>query len=234
MTKKSLMVIHLPVVSVLLLILATGCKKEKDDPVIKDGDGNVYSTITIGTQIWLTENLKTTKLTDGTVIPHIEDNTFWANTNSPDYCWYNNEINNKNTYGALYNWHAVSTGKLCPSGWHVPSVSELNDLVDFLGGESVAGGKLKTTGTIEGGDGLWYQQNVDATNTTEFSAVPGGLRNNNGLFFDLGFGGVWWTSTQNPPDLAYYYFINNFNAEFSISITGTFKRAGFSVRCIKD
>lgn len=223
--------ISLSLIAGVLAVLLHGCKKE-DDNTITDSDGNIYTTITIGTQVWMVENLKSTKYNDGTEIPLITDNTEWKNTTAPAYCWYGNEITNKDPYGALYNWYAVNTGQLCPKGWHVPSESEWTVLVNFLGGELVAGGKLKTTGTIEEGDGLWYQPNVDATNETGFTALPGGLRG--GAFFDINWGGVWWTSTEYPSNRAYYFYINNYDGTVGDSDDGGSKDSGHSVRCLKD
>ena len=110
-------------------------------PNVVDIDGNVYHTVTIGTQVWMVENLKTTKYNDGTAIPLVTDNTAWGALTTPGYCWYNNDsATYKNTYGALYNWYAVNTGKLAPTGWHVPTDSEWTVLTTYLGGQSVAGG----------------------------------------------------------------------------------------------
>ena len=215
----------------VMAVLLTSCKKEGDNAVT-DTDGNIYTNVTIGTQIWMVENLKTTKYNDGTEIPLITDNTGWNNATADAYCWYDNAITNKDLYGALYNWYAVSTGKLCPKGWHVPSESEWAELVNYLGGESVAGGKLKTTGTIEGGDGLWHQPNVDATNETGFSALPGGLRGS--AFNDINWGGVWWTSTEYPSNRAYYFYINNNDGSVGDSDDGGSRSSGYSVRCLKD
>jgi len=232
MKKRPLITVHLLIISVLFILLATSCKKDDDDTSVTDIDGNVYNTVTIGSQIWMVENLKTTKSKDGTAIPNITDSTAWRNSTTSAYCWYDNDISNKELYGALYNWYAVNTAKLCPNGWHVPSESEWTELVNFLGGESVAGGKLKTTGTIEAGNGLWYQPNVDATNETGFSALPGGYRG--GLFYDINWGGVWWTSTEYPSNLAYYFYINNYDGTVGDSEKGMEKFAGSSVRCLKD
>ena len=232
--KKRQQISTILLMTAILVIITSGCKKnEEDDPsIIKDGDGNIYQTVKIGTQVWLKENLKTTRLNDGTEIPLITDDTEWENALTAAYCWYDDDITNKDPFGALYNWFAVNTGKLCPKGWHVPSESELTELVTFLGGESVAGGKLKTTGTIEGGDGLWNQPNVDATNETGFSALPGGSRGGK-YFHDINWSGLWWTSTEYPPKSAYYYFINNFDGAVGDSDNGTWKFTGFSVRCLK-
>ena len=216
------------------LILTNSCKKDEDtDNQISDADGNIYSSVKIGTQVWMVENLKTTKYNDGATIPLISDNTTWKNSTDGAYCWYNNDINNKGSFGALYNWYAVNKGKLCPAGWHVPSQSDYTAFIDFLGGESVAGGKLKTIGTIEDGNGLWYQPNVDATNEYEFSALPGGMRGGGaGNFSDLNYGGVWWSSTESTSDNSIYLYINNFDATFFNGVTT--KKAGFSVRCLKN
>jgi uncharacterized protein (TIGR02145 family) len=137
--------------------------------VVTDIDGNVYNTVTIGDQVWMAENLKTTKLNDGTSISNAIDNIAWASLSTPGYCWF---INNRATYeiyGALYNWYAVYTDKLCPTGWHVPSNSEWTTLTDHLGGAEVAGGKLK-----ESGSSHWASPNTGATNVTGFTALPGG------------------------------------------------------------
>ena len=120
----------------LLIFLFSGCDKEKEIPEeVLDIDGNIYHTVIIGNQIWLAENLKTTKYNDGTPVSLVTDNTGWINLSTPGYCWYDNDITNRETYGALYNWYAVQTGKLCPKGWHVPSDAEWTVLTDFLGGE---------------------------------------------------------------------------------------------------
>ncbi|MBE0673817.1 MAG: fibrobacter succinogenes major paralogous domain-containing protein [Bacteroidales bacterium] len=231
--KKSQQISTILLVTVILAIITSGCNKNDDDSIIKDGDGNIYQTVTIGTQEWLKENLKTTRYNDGTDIPLITDQTEWKNAISAAYCWYDNDITNKDPFGALYNWYAVNSGKLCPKGWHVPSEIELTALVAFLGGESVAGGKLKTTGTMEGGDGLWNQPNVDATNETGFSALPGGMRGST-HFSDINWGGIWWTSTEYPSNVAYYFFINNNDGTVGDSDIGTSKLSGFSVRCLKN
>ncbi|MBI5010148.1 MAG: fibrobacter succinogenes major paralogous domain-containing protein, partial [Bacteroidia bacterium] len=137
---------------------------------VSDIDGNVYQTVTIGTQVWMKENLKTTKLNDGIALPNVIDNAAWAALTTTGYCWYNNDATTyKSTYGALYNWYAVNTGKLCPIGWHVPSDDEWTLLTTFRGGYSVAGGKLKETGTLH-----WTSPNTGATNETGFTALPGG------------------------------------------------------------
>jgi uncharacterized protein (TIGR02145 family) len=104
---------------------------------VKDIDGNVYKTVTIGKQVWMAENLKTAKYNDGKTIPLVTDNTEWSNLSAPAYCWYNNDIANKEVYGALYNWYTVNTNKVCPKGWHIPIDAEWTTLTTYLGGEGV-------------------------------------------------------------------------------------------------
>lgn len=166
---------------------------------LNDINGNIYHSIGIGYQMWMVENLRTTLFNDNTAIPLVTDITAWNNLSSPGYTWYNNdEANFNTTYGAMYNWYAVNTGKLCPSGWHIPTDAEWTTLLSFLGGESIAGGKLKETGIAH-----WLNPNVGATNETGFTALPGGDRNSNGTFYSIGEQGNWWSSTENPLSNAY-------------------------------
>jgi len=197
-TKKSMRPYPFLIMAIIL-ILATSCEK-KEDPsgTMTDRDGNVYTSVTIGTQTWMVENLKTTKYKDGTDIPLVTDDTEWANLNTPGYCWYNNDAATyKNSYGALYNWYAVSTGKLCPTGWHVPTDAEWTTLTTYLGGESVAGGKLKELGTTH-----WTTPNTGATNETGFAALPGGYIYYDGTFDFIGNIGGWWSATEYYPPSA--------------------------------
>jgi len=218
--------------AVLISFLATGCKKDEDDDpdAIKDGDGNVYTALTIGTQVWLTENLKTTRYNDGTAVPLVTDDVAWENLSTPGFRWYDNNASaNKNTYGALYNWFAVNTGKLCPTGWHVPTDAEWTDLITFLGGASEASGKMRDTGTTH-----WKSPNTGATNESGINALPGGFRQSNGSFTKLGEFGVWWSSTENSSatDSAWErYLVYDFNNAYRGS---DIKRLGFSVRCMKN
>ena len=135
----------------LFIILAVGCEKEDDSQnlTVTDVDGNVYHTLKIGSQVWMVENLKTTRYNDSTEITMIEDSTLWNHLTEPACCWMDNDLNNKEPYGGLYNWYAVNTGKLCPDGWHVPTNEEWTELIDYLGGIQVAGGKLKEAGLAQ-------------------------------------------------------------------------------------
>ncbi len=197
-------------------------------PGVKDADGNNYEIVTIDAQTWMAENLKTTKYNDGTAIPLVNDNNDWGNLTTPGYCWYNNDAATyEASYGALYNWHTVNTGKLCPTGWHVPTDAEWTTLTTFLGGGSVAGGKLKEAGTAH-----WITPNTGATNETGFTALPGGYRGNDGAFYYNGTSGGWWSATENIAKFAWYRFIH-YNL-VGVNVGRCEEELGFSVRCLRD
>jgi len=195
---------------------------------VTDRDGNIYNTVRIGTQVWLKQNLKTTKYNDGTSIPNITVNTDWQAVTTPGYCWYNNNVSYKSVYGALYNWYSVNTAKLCPTGWHVPTDAQWTTLATYLGGESVAGGKLKEAGTTH-----WISPNTGATNSSGFTALPGGYRDGTGPYYIIGYNGYWWSSTQ------YSTTPNAWNRSIPFGSTNVFRnldqeRHGFSVRCLRN
>ena len=192
---------------------------------VTDIDGNVYNTVTIGTQIWMVENLKTTKYNDGTSIPNVTDYTEWGALTTGAYCWYNNNASNKSPYGALYNWYSVNTGKLAPVGWHVPTFAEWTTLNTVIGGVA---GKLKETGTDH-----WASPNTGATNETGFTALPGGSRNGGYLaaFTGLGLSGYWWSTRDDNTGGAGEALMYNFDV---ISQYASVKWIGSSVRCVKD
>lgn len=190
---------------------------------VTDIDGNIYHTVTIGTQVWMVENLKVTKYNDGTNIPNITDNTTWSSLSSGSYCWYNNDATYKNTYGALYNWYAVNTNKLAPIGWHVPTDTEWTTLTTFLGGRTIAGGKMKA---VTG----WDSPNTDATNESGFSCLPGGIRTDNFLY--LGTRSFFWSSTEDQAVYGWYRLLYWQNGV--VSLSNYYKEGGLSVRCIKD
>ena len=201
---------------------------KQNEANIVDVDGNVYPIVTIGTQVWMAENLKTTKYNDGTIIPLMTENNAWTSLTSPGYSWYDNDDTKyKVVYGALYNWYTVNTGKLCPKGWHVPTDSEWTILTKYLGGDIVAGGKLKETGTV-----YWAIPNEGATNETNFTARPGGHREIDGEFLNIKFSSYWWSSTEQSQTNAWIRDI--FYVETFITRYDSNKREGASVRCIRD
>lgn len=197
---------------------------------LTDIEGNVYNTVIMGTQVWMTENLKTTKYIDKTKIPNVTDSKTWGTLSTPAYCWYNNDVSSgKQNYGALYNWFAVNTGNLCPTGWHVPSEKEWLTLADYLDGETIAGGKLKEIGLIH-----WKEENVGASNDFGFTALPGGYRTglSSGSFRANGYLGYWWASTEND-SIGARARLMTYDASDIFRGTGL-KKNGYSVRCIKD
>lgn len=206
---------------------------------LTDIAGNVYKTIVIGTQTWMAENLRTTNYNDGNSIPNVTDNLTWRDLTTPAYCYYNNDGNAyKTTYGALYNWLTVNTGKLCPTGWHVPNDSEWTTLVTYLGGTSVAGAKLKETTKAH-----WYNVTEYATNESGFTALPGGVRAADhgpvltwwlGIFSDLGGYGIWWSRTELTTINASYWYTYGNTPGFLKGVDLAEKQNGYSVRCLKD
>ena len=161
-----MVIVSLSVMLSVILLITIDCHKgteptqvsvpditASEEHTITDIDGNVYRTIRIGDQEWMSENLKTTRYNDGQPIPNITDNSQWVNLTTPGYCWYNNNLSNKEIYGGLYNWYAVSAGNLAPEGWHVPSEAEWVSLIQFLGGEAIAGSRLEQMGFTAQGAG---------------------------------------------------------------------------------
>jgi len=214
----------------IISVFFTSCKKDNDGEsnTVKDFDGNVYHTVTIGTQTWMVENLKTTKYNDGTAIPLATDESQWPNINDaqPCYCWYNfNPVSYKD-YGALYNWYVVNTGKLAPTGWHVPTDSDWTILIDYLGGEDLAGGKLKEIGTNH-----WKTPNTGATNETGFTALAGGAHYYD-EFDDVAIYARFWSVTNYNTYYAMFRILSYDDSD--IRGYEEPKAYGLSVRCIKD
>jgi len=216
--KYSTVVVDVPTQSKTITFIFVACS---------DADGNNYPVVQIGAKVWMAENLKTTKYNDGTSITCITDNLAWAGLTTAAYCWYNNnETTNKNTYGALYNWYAVNTGKLCPIGWHMPSDAEWGELTTYLGTDNIAG-KLR-----EAGNKHWFNPNTGATNESGFTALPGGQRSEFGVFDFAWWNGLWWTSTGISEQLAYGIWIAADLVDVFHSMED--KKQGYSLRCIKD
>jgi uncharacterized protein (TIGR02145 family) len=204
----------------------------------KDGDNNYYPVVQINTQLWMAENLKTTKYNDGTEIPNVTVDATWTGATTGAYCDYSNTPANSTTYGRLYNWYAVDNNEatkvasnggknVCPTSWHLPTDAEWTTLTTYLGGESVAGGKLKETVTTH-----WTTPNTGATNETGFTAVPGGYREWDGSYGLIGNYGIWWSSTISGTTNAWMRYVVNTDA--SVFRNDFNRRAGISVRCLKD
>jgi uncharacterized protein (TIGR02145 family) len=191
-------------------------------------NGYNYSSIVLGNnQEWMAENLRTTTYANGDPIPNVTDNTQWSNLTTGAWSHYNNDSQNENPYGKLYNWFTVADSRnVCPTGWHVPTDAEYTLLIDYLGGQVVAGGKMKSTGTQ-----YWISPNTAATNESGFSGLPGGLRNF-GAFVSIGNYSYWWSSTEGSSTGAYarnlYYSSGDVDGFDSI------KKSGFSIRCLRD
>jgi len=193
-----------------------------------DKDGFSYPVTKIGEQMWMKESLRSTKFNDGSDIPKVTDATEWARQGLSAYCWYDNDSTKyAETYGALYNWYTVKSDKLCPAGWHVPDSDEWASLIESLGGNTVAGGKLKEIGFDH-----WADPNTGATNQVGFTALPAGRRDLMGHFDAVGNTGYWWTSSKVGDGSAKYIIII---ASAKYAFEGTDNQTlGMSVRCIKD
>ena len=220
---------------VMAVAVAVSCKKKEEDPppptpdptTVTDVDGNVYNIITIGNQKWLKENLKVTKYRDGSTIANVTSASTWIGTSSGAWCHYDNSATNDAVYGKLYNFYAVSdTRGLAPAGWHVATEADWNTLATTLGGATVAGGKLKESGTSH-----WATPNTGATNESGFTAVPGGQRFSNGSFQMQFSNACIWTSTTDGGNGKYILLTYNTAEVYTYS---DMKKLGFSVRCVKD
>lgn len=233
----------IPFPLIFLILFLTSCGpnpgKDRSGSVVNDIDGNEYNTVTIGTQVWMSEDLKVTRYNDGTPIPQVTRNEDWASLTTPAFTWYNNDDTNREEYGALYNWHAVQTGKLCPEGWRVPSDEDWIELISAYESNSKAGGALKEEGTDH-----WRSPNSGATNESGFTALPGGYRSYNGTFNLLRASGYWWSTTEDSwygagnstgdtaSTTVIFYNLRYKEREFYRFISE--KSNGFCVRCIME
>jgi uncharacterized protein (TIGR02145 family) len=203
-------------------------------PIVEDIEGNTYSTVQIGSQCWTKQNLMVGRYRNGDLIPHVRDNSSWSNLTTGARCWYNNDTTYLFTYGNLYNWYAASDSRgLCPTGWHVPSDNEWTILVTYLGGESIAGGKMKSTGTT-----YWYSPNTGAINEIGFSALPGGYRNNDGRYNNIRNNAFFWSGTELDSSLAWYRYLSSASSKVYrgnyLSVNYNYKSVGASVRCLMN
>jgi uncharacterized protein (TIGR02145 family) len=208
----------------LFLIISCGSNpKINKKGTVSDNDGNTYSTITLGNQVWMTENLKTTKYNDGTAIANVTDDAAWKELKTGAFCWFKNDsTGNKAIYGAYYNWYAVNTGNLCPTGWHVPADKEWRILTDYLGGEIVAGIEMKSANK--------WANNGNGTNSSGFTGIPCGYRSSKGSFSSQGISGYWWSSSASAVNAWYCVLFSKDGTAYKYYGT---KESGFSVRCIK-
>jgi uncharacterized protein (TIGR02145 family) len=220
----------------VFLVITCSCSKDdsKDDTIVygtvTDVEGNVYKTVTIGNQVWMAENLKTTKYRNGDLIETTPPGYSISGESTPKYQWaYNRDESNVATYGRLYTWYAATDSRnICPIGWHLPNNRDWITLRDFLGGDNNAGGQLKAKGTS-----FWNSPNTGATNGTGFTALPGGLCHY-GAFDQIGKSGFWWSAASFESTTWEAYFIGMGSDTGLIYINIDNMKEGFSIRCVKD
>lgn len=212
------------VLALVLLMVGFGgspCNKEKE----------TCTLITTGTQTFMDKNLVVVTYRNGDVIPQVSDQTAWESLTTGAWCHYNNDPANDTIYGKLYNWYAVNDPRgLAPQGWHIPTIAEWQCFSISLGGEFVAGGKMKTTGTSR-----WKSPNTGATNESRFAGLPGGWlcgKNSCGGFGQIGDGGYWWSTSEKGSDFALHRNLSSAGAGLASNYAA--KSTGFSVRCLRD
>lgn len=230
-------------------------KASSEVTIVTDIDGNVYHTVTIGKQVWMAENLKTTRYSDGTSIPLVSADPLWESLtpSCKAFCWYNDDVSNKESYGALYTWTAAMNGAassnhipsgvqgVCPAGWHLPSDAEWTILTDYL----IVNGYANSSYGIDIGKSMaatsnWIAFQVSGTvghdqtsnNRSGFAALPSGSRLYSGAFNQAGRIGNWWRSTEQSDALAYFRYISYSNSRMYSSSCN--KQNGLSIRCLKD
>ena len=222
------------------LLMFVGCEKEEDETTetssedssieygegATDIDGNTYKSVIIGEQEWMVENLKTSKYNDGTAIPNVIGNTDWQALSTGAWSHYDNDNQHNATYGKLYNWYAVETGKLCPTGWHVPTDAEWTVLTDYLAVDGHSG----TEGTALKSTSGW-EDDLNGTDNYGWLGLPGGFRHFNGFFFSVGGFGSWWSSSHYDADAWDRGLYSDFDG---VDRTNGPKKKGLSVRCLRD
>ena len=216
--------------NIIIIILTTFLGSSINAQVIPFGfiksTNLTIPSVTIGTQVWTDKNLEVVTYRDGTVIPQVTDANAWAKLTTGAWCYYGNDPSSG--YGKLYNWYAVNDPRgLAPQGWHIPTDAEWTTLSTFLGGTSVAGGKMKTTGITR-----WNSPNTSATNESGFTGLPGGYRNPSGTFNFVGFNGYWWSATQSNSSFAWLRIL--YATSGGLTRASASKTNGFSVRCLRD
>ncbi len=219
--------------AVLMLLVISWTKENSSIQSSTIGDENSMqqniTSVTIGTQVWMVKNLNVTHYRNGDNIPQVKDSAKWAKLTTGAWCWYNNDSATGAVYGKLYNWYAIHDPRgLAPTGWHIPGDSEWYEVSNFLGTNAKnAGGKMKEAGAIH-----WLDPNVNATNSSGFTALGGGYRDNLGQFAYINFLGYWWSSTENGTKYALCRRLVSYGG-FMDRMTYE-KQKGFSVRCVKD
>lgn len=225
---------HIPflIIAIYIISCSKSTTKTTDSKPFVCGDtiidinGNTYHTVSIGSQCWMKENLKTSKYNDGTTIPNVTDNTQWTSLKTGAYCYNNNNPANNTIYGKLYNWYAVNTNKLAPAGWHVATESEWLILANYLGGDSIAGDKMKDTILCTTYSGIIN------TNNSGLSALPAGSRSFGIFGSSAGVNGGFWSSTEWNIYESWTCFLTYFESDaFLVPFD---KDMGLSVRCVKD
>jgi uncharacterized protein (TIGR02145 family) len=195
---------------------------------VTDIDGNEYKTVKIGTQIWMAENLRTATYNDGTSIPNVTDGSTWSGLTSGAWCYYDNNSSYNIPYGKLYNGYTIDNGKLCPTGWDVPTLNEFDTLYNYLGGGLVAGIKLRNSETV-----YWVSTNT-GTNIVGFNLVGGGRRASNGTFYNFQSNAYLYSSTIDDGASNWLYYTYTFNNSDAIYLTTQSKNSGYAIRCIKN
>lgn len=217
----------------MLAVFSISCKKTQDQIEIPPGsftdiDGNVYKTVQIGDQIWMAENLRVSHYRNGEPVKYFSGNDTWTNWKTGACCNYNNHPGNDITFGKLYNGAAITDSRnIAPEGWHIPVKEEWEKLIAYLGGSSVAGGKLKAVDNIS-----WIKPNVGASDEFGFNALPGGCCTFFSSFDQEYYAGFWWTSTYSKEEFLTGFAI--FSDSERISSGNWYYRYGLSVRCVKN
>jgi len=239
---------NIAIKTLFFAFLLSACLVSADDNTssVIDIDGNVYTTVKIGNQVWTVENLRTTKYNDGTPIPLVTDNTAWGKLTTPGYCYYDNttHADSIKKYGALYNWYAVDTKKLAPKGWHVPTDAEWTILENYLIANGYNWDGTKTENKIAksmaakadwktGVDAGTIGNDLTKNNRSGFSALPAGFRVDDGVFDHMGITALWWSATEFDASIAYYRYL-----DYSLGDLGrdlfSLKSGGSSVRLLRD